>query len=57
MFIFETENRFKLYSHNGHRSDKSSVSFLFKKPIISWILDATLKEKTLVYGTTSLGDP
>ena len=47
MFIFEMENRIKLSSHNTVQINHP-ISFLFKKPITSWILDATFKEQTQV---------
>ena len=54
MFIFETENSIKLSSHSTVQINHS-ISFLIKKPITSWILDATCKEQTQV--TSSLGEP
>ena len=47
MFIFETENRIQLSSHNTDQVN-NPISFLFKKPITSWILDATWIEQTQV---------
>ena len=47
MFIFETENRIQLSSHNTGQINHP-ISFLFKKPITGWILDATWKEQTQV---------
>ena len=45
MFIFETEKRIKLSSHNTGQINHT-ISFLFEKPITSWILamDTTRKE-------------
>ena len=37
MFIFETENRIKLSSHNKGQINYL-ISFLFKTPITSWFL-------------------
>ena len=47
MFIFETENRIKLFSHDIGQIN-NLISFLFKEPISSWILYATRKEQTQV---------
>ena len=47
MFIFETENRIKLSSHNSGQINHP-INVLFKKPITSWILNATWKEQTQV---------
>ena len=49
MFIFETEKRINLSSHNTGQINHP-INFLFEKPITSWILamDATWKEQTQV---------
>ena len=46
MFIFETENRIKLSSHNPGQINHP-INFLFKKPITSWILNATVKNRLM----------
>ena len=47
MFIFETENRIKLFSRDIGQINHL-ISFSFKEPISSWILYATRKEQTQV---------
>ena len=57
MFIFETENRIKLSSHNTGQINHP-ISFLFKKPITSWFWMLHEKHRlNFSYGTTSLGEP
>ena len=57
MFIFETENRIKLSSHNTGRINHP-ISLLFKKPITSlfWMLHEKNRLK-LSLRTSSLGEP